>query len=87
MTFRVNSDFDSTLAFDLPASLASDAPEVTALDRQSFAGWLDAQGLRSPRLRWLADYACRDDYGLTAADTSAWAGIGYFASRIAEPGD
>lgn len=74
-------------AFDLPASLGSDAAEVTALDRQSFAGWLDALGLRSPRLRWLADYACRDDYGLIADDTSAWAGIGYFASRIAEPGD
>jgi monoamine oxidase len=74
-------------AFVLPASAGSDAAEVTALDRQSFATWLDRHGLGSPRLRWLADYACRDDYGLTAADTSAWAGLAYFASRIAEPGD
>jgi monoamine oxidase len=74
-------------AFALPASAASDADEVTALDRESFASWLDRQGLSSPRLRWLADYACRDDYGLLAADTSAWAGVSYFAARIDRPGD
>lgn len=80
-------DASGRRAFVLPASAASDAPEVTALDRQSFASWLDGHGFTSPRLRWLADYACRDDYGLLAADTSAWAGIGYFAARIAQPGD
>jgi protoporphyrinogen oxidase len=73
-------------AFALPSSVASDAAEVTALDRESFASWLDGRGLGSSRLRWLADYACRDDYGLLAADTSAWAGISYFASRLREPG-
>lgn len=74
-------------AFVLPQSAASDAAEVAALDRESFAAWLDRHGLSSPRLRWLADYACRDDYGLLAADTSAWAGVAYFAARIARPGD
>jgi phytoene dehydrogenase-like protein len=74
-------------AFVLPQSAASDAPEVTALDAESFASWLDRRRLTSLRLRWLADYACRDDYGLLAADTSAWAGLAYFAARIAEPGD
>lgn len=73
-------------AFTLPASAASGAAEVTALDRESFGGWLDRHGLTSSRLRWLADYACRDDYGLLAADTSAWAGLAYFAARIATPG-
>src|SRR5262249_51358958 len=28
------------------------------------------------------EYACRDDYGALAAQTSAWAGIHYFASRV-----
>lgn len=74
-------------AFALPAQAASDDAAVVALDRQSFADWLDGQGLRSPRLRWLTDYACRDDYGLLAADTSAWAGLSYFAARIRAPGD
>jgi hypothetical protein len=47
----------------------------------SFAAWLDDKKLTSERLRWLCDYACRDDYTLLAADTSAWAGLFYFASR------
>lgn len=73
-------------AFALPAQAASDDERVVALDRESFADWLNRHDLFSPRLRWLADYACRDDYGLLAADTSAWAGLSYFASRIAAPG-
>jgi hypothetical protein len=31
------------------------------------------------------DYCCRDDYGLTAEQTSAWAGLFYFASRVVRP--
>jgi len=73
-------------AFTIPRSLGSDDATVRALDRQSFAAWLDAHGLTSPRLRWLCDYACRDDYALTAAQTSAWAGIFYFAARQSAPG-
>jgi predicted NAD/FAD-dependent oxidoreductase len=68
-------------AFAIPRALATDDPEVAALDAVSFAAWLDARGLTSSRLRWLADYACRDDYALTAAETSAWAGVFYFAAR------
>jgi len=73
-------------AFDIPVSACSDDAEATALDRLSMAEWMDARGLRSPRLRWLVDYACRDDYGLTAEQTSAWAGLFYFASRMKAPG-
>jgi hypothetical protein len=73
-------------AFAIPRSQSSDDPAVTALDRQSFAAWLDARGLSSPRLRWLCDYACRDDYALTPAQTSAWAGIFYFAGRQSAAG-
>ncbi|HEY0481975.1 MAG TPA: FAD-dependent oxidoreductase [Kofleriaceae bacterium] len=68
-------------AFAIPIRRSTADPEVTALDRISFAAWLDARGLTSERLRWLCDYACRDDYTLMAADTSAWAGLFYFASR------
>lgn len=64
--------------FTIPSSLGR---RPSALDGVSFARWLDARGFRSPALRWYADYACRDDYGARAADTSAWAGIHYFASR------
>lgn len=68
-------------AFTLPMAHGSDDAEVTALDGISMADWLDSKGFTSERLRWYVDYACRDDYGLLAKDTSAWAGIFYFASR------
>jgi hypothetical protein len=32
------------------------------------------------------DYACRDDFGLSVEQTSAWAGLFYFASRMRTPG-
>jgi glycine/D-amino acid oxidase-like deaminating enzyme len=53
----------------------------SALDRISMAEWLSQHGLDAPALRWYVDYACRDDYGALARDTSAWAGVHYFASR------
>jgi protoporphyrinogen oxidase len=73
-------------AFTLPAAACSDDPEVTALDRQSMAEWLDRRGFTSRRLRWSIDYGCRDDYGSRPEDTSAWAGLFYFASRRRAPG-
>src|SRR5581483_2984117 len=45
------------------------------------AQWMEQQGYTSERLKWTVDYACRDDYGASAASTSAWAGIWYFTSR------
>lgn len=74
-------------AFAIPIATCSDDAEVTALDKISMSGWLDSRGWDSPRLRWLIDYGCRDDYGLTLDQTSAWAGLFYFASRIKKPGD
>ena len=73
-------------AFAIPSAIASDDAEVMALDKISMADWMDAHRWTSPRLRWYVDYACRDDYGARLADTSAWAGVFYFASRVAEPG-
>ena len=54
------------------------------LDRLSFADWLRAQRVDSPLVLWYMNYCCRDDYGAMAADTSAWAGVHYFASRAPE---
>jgi hypothetical protein len=65
----------------------SDDADVAALDKMSMAEWLDRQGFTSPRLRWYVDYACRDDYGATLEQTSAWAGLFYFCSRVRKPGD
>jgi Flavin containing amine oxidoreductase len=73
-------------AFAIPVEASSDDVEVTALDKMTMANWMNARGFSSPRLRWLIDYACRDDYGLTLDQTSAWAGIFYFASRVSRAG-
>lgn len=71
-------------AFTIPVSQCADDPEVTQLDSLSFAEWLQQHGWTSPRVQWSLDYACRDDYGLTLSQTSAWAGVFYFASRVGE---
>jgi protoporphyrinogen oxidase len=68
-------------AFGLPTAACSDDAELTVLDRISAERWLDERGFRAPWLRWYVEYACRDDYGLSLARTSAWAMLFYFASR------
>jgi protoporphyrinogen oxidase len=73
-------------AFAIPVAHSSDDAEAAALDRVSMAEWMRSKGLDSGRLRWLVDYACRDDYGLGAEQASAWAGLFYFASRMKRPG-
>lgn len=73
-------------AFTVPAALCSDDADMVALDTMSAEAWLRAEGFTSGRLRWLLDYACRDDYGLGLADTSAWALIFYHAARL-DPDD
>lgn len=69
-------------AFAVPAAHGSDDAEVAALDRISMADWLAERKLDSPRLRWFVEYACRDDFGAKLPQTSAWAGLHYFASRV-----
>lgn len=73
-------------AFVLPVAECSTDAEATDLDKVSFADWLRQNGLTSARLRWYCDYACRDDYGLKLEETSAWAGLFYFCSRVRKSG-
>lgn len=68
-------------AFALPMAYSSPDPEFTALDRISFGEYAAAQGWSSPLLRWYLQYACRDDFGGTLENCSAWAGLHYFAAR------
>ena len=82
-TFR---DAKGRRAFEIPMERGTDDSSITDLDRISMAAWLAQKGLTSARLLWLVDYACKDDYGLRAVDTSAWAGLFYFASRVDKPG-
>jgi Flavin containing amine oxidoreductase len=69
--------------FTIPLELGR-SKRSADLDRISFSAWLSQQGFDSPPLDWYMNYACRDDYGALAKDTSAWAGIHYFSSRELE---
>lgn len=75
------AEFRATGEFTIPMERGAKA---SALDATSFEQWLRENQFTSPYLIWYANYACRDDYGALARDTSAWAGIHYFASRAPE---
>lgn len=71
---RMRDSGDFTIAFEHEAKLKE-------LDKITMQQWMQENGLTSPYLFWYVDYACRDDYGSTIDETSAWAGIHYFACR------
>lgn len=77
---------DGRRAFTLP-QCQGDRSVGAVLDGLSFADWLRQRGLVSSRLRFYTDYACRDDFGVPLGETSAWAGIHYFAARLQKPTD
>ncbi len=82
--WRAWRDGEGRPAFAIPMALSSPDPVPRALDRISMADWLAREGLASAPLAWYVDYCCRDDYGTSAASTSAWAGLHYFAARDVE---
>ena len=73
---------DGRRAFAMPLAYSTADAHVRQLDGQTMAEYSKLQGWRSPRLAWLIDQACKDDYGSLAGDVSAWAGIHYFACRF-----
>ncbi|MEO7145224.1 MAG: FAD-dependent oxidoreductase, partial [Bryobacteraceae bacterium] len=75
-------NFRASGEFTIPMEIG--AKPGSPLDRLSIENWLAQEKFDSPYLRWYVNYACRDDYGALAKDTSAWAGIHYFASRAPE---
>ena len=78
---------DGRPVFSIPTARSSRDPAHRALAEQRYSDWLDAAGYTSPALRWWAEYATRDDYGTSLADTSAWAGLHYHCARRPDPAD
>ena len=78
---------DGRKAFSIPMELSSQDKDLLALDQLSFRDFLRNHGFDSIPFNWYMNYACRDDYGCTTADVSAWAGIHYFASRDGSTGE
>lgn len=72
---------DGRRVFVIPLALSSTDPAWQSLDQQSFASWLQSHRYDAPGLLWYLNYCCRDDYGSELGQTSAWAGLHYFASR------
>lgn len=70
---------DGRRLFALP--LAHSSTALRHLDAISMRDYLDQHGFTSWRLRWLVDYACRDDYGCGVEETSAFAGLHHFLAR------
>jgi hypothetical protein len=79
--FRDARDARGRRAFALPVALASRDARWTGFDHMTMAEWLVAEGFDSLPLHWYVNYACRDDFGTDYRQTSAWAGIHYFACR------
>lgn len=75
------ADYRASGQFTIPMERGA---RPSALDGVSMRDWMSQNRFTSPYLNWYIDYACRDDYGALSRDTSAWAGIHYFASRDSE---
>ncbi|MGH9630983.1 MAG: FAD-dependent oxidoreductase [Bryobacteraceae bacterium] len=71
----------ATGQFTVPMDHMDHPAKPSPLDQISMKDWLSQHGFDSGYLHWYVNYACRDDYGALARDTSAWAGIHYYASR------
>ncbi len=79
--FKAARGNDGARAFTIPVDRSSTDPRFTALDQITARQWLHSENLHSERLHWYLDYVCRDDFGGTIDQVSAWAAVHYFASR------
>lgn len=83
MTERLREErgVDGKFSFAIPIDSSSTDEKYRKLDAMSFAHWLARNGFTSEYLQWYLEYCCKDDYGTNLAQTSAYAGLHYFASR------
>lgn len=72
---------DGKFAFTIPLELSSRDSQFLELDKITFSEFLEQHHLKNPFLDGYINYCCKDDYGIHFQNTSAWAGIHYFASR------
>ncbi|MFT3825061.1 MAG: FAD-dependent oxidoreductase [Chitinophagaceae bacterium] len=79
--FRQQKGKDGKDAFAIPVNDSSQDEEWKQLDSITMKEWLLQHNYTSSYLHWYANYCCRDDFGTRYDETSAWAGIHYFAGR------
>ncbi|TDP47728.1 putative NAD(P)-binding protein [Zavarzinia compransoris] len=78
---------DGRRPFAIPVDESSADPAWRDLDRLTMKAWMEAEGYTSERLHWYVNYSCRDDFGTPHGETSAWAGLHYFAARSGRAGN
>lgn len=79
--YRALQNKEGKDAFTLPLRNSYFDDEAKRLDSISFMSFLKERKYTAEVLLHYLNYCCKDDYGSTLEDTSAWAGIHYFASR------
>jgi hypothetical protein len=72
---------DGKFLFSIPVDRSSQDEEWLKLDKISFTDFLIQKEWLNPAMNWYVNYCCRDDFGIDANLTSAWAGLHYFCSR------
>ncbi|MES2512755.1 MAG: NAD(P)-binding protein [Bacteroidota bacterium] len=82
--YRNKTGNDGKPVFEIPLSQSSQDETYKLLDKVSFADFLKTNQFSSPYLLWYLNYCCKDDYGSTLLDTSAYAGLHYFCARRAK---
>lgn len=72
---------DGKYAFAIPVDTSGSDAAIDGLDQLTMAQWMKREGYTSSYIQEYVNYCCRDDFGTTLQDISAWAGIHYFAGR------
>lgn len=85
--YRHKRGSDGLFFFDIPVNASSRDAEALQLDSLTMRRWMEENGFTSAELHWYVNYCCRDDYGTSYTDASAWAGLHYFAARRADSED
>lgn len=85
--FQLLSDYqfkkgrDGKYIFNIPMEDSSKDPQYLQLDKITMSQFMKKNNWSSEKLLWYVNYCCRDDYGTSIDDISAWAGLHYFCAR------
>ncbi|MBX3022908.1 MAG: FAD-dependent oxidoreductase [Bdellovibrionales bacterium] len=84
LRLRLVMGSDGKPMFGIPLEKSSEDMIARRLDTISMKEYLLENSWTSSRLHWWINFCCRDDFGTAYDQTSAWAGIHYFAARGGE---
>ncbi len=80
-SFKNKIGSDGKPSFCIPLELSSQDPEFLALDDTTIQEYLTKEKYSGDFIYWYLNYCCKDDFGTSIKNVSAWAGLHYFAAR------